>query len=138
MSVSDEISLNFNSNLKFTEFSVIVLNFLKSILNIPENDSFEIEISLREAINNAILHGNKSEWNRRVYLNFSWKRDFLKIVVTDENDQPLDLDSLAKRKENKDLLAFSGRGILLMKNYMDSVKFEKDHKGTSVVLEKSF
>ena len=138
MSVSDEISMNFNSYLKFTEFSVIVLNFLKNILNISENDSFEIEISLREAINNAILHGNKAEWDRRVYLHFSWKRDFMRIVITDENDQPLDLDSLAERKESNDLLAFSGRGILLMKNYMDRVKFEKDRKGTSVILEKSF
>ena len=58
MPAANRILMEFNSNLKFTEFSVIVLNFLKNILNIEENDSFEIEISLREAVNNAIIPGN--------------------------------------------------------------------------------
>lgn len=136
MSVLNEISMNFNSNLKFTEFSVIVLSFLKNILCISENDSFEIEISLREAINNAILHGNKSTWGKRVYLLFLWRKDFLRVEITDENESPVDVKILENREENRDILAYSGRGILLMKNYMDKVKFKINLTGMTVILEK--
>lgn len=137
MPAANQILMEFNSNLKFTEFSIIVLNFLKNILNIEENDSFEIEISLREAVNNAIIHGNNSRIDKRVYLLFHWEKRYLRIEVTDENEDKFSVENLEKKDDEKSLLAYSGRGILLMKNYMDSVKFENCSPGTRVILEKS-
>ncbi len=116
----------------------MVLNFLKNNLSIPENEAFEIEISLREGVNNAILHGNNSDSAKMVNIIFSWKKNFIRICISDENDSFVDIDSLGNRKESENLLSFSGRGILLMKNYMDSVMFKKNPKGITVIMEKSF
>ena len=132
-----KISTDFVSNLKFTEFTVFILNFLKNILNISDDDMFKIEISLREVINNAIIHGNKSDPNKRVFLDFEWKNRILKLTITDQNTDKVDFKKMFERIKSKDVLALNGRGILIMRNYMDKVDFSNIETGTRVVLEKA-
>ena len=132
-----KISTNFVSNLKFTEFTVFILNFLKNILEISDDDMFKIEISLREVINNAIIHGNKSNPKKRVFLDFEWKDRKLKLTVTDQNTDIVDFDEINERINSKDVLALNGRGILIMRNYMDRVEFSNINTGTRVILEKA-
>ena len=137
MGKRDKISINFINNLKYTEFTVFILTFLKNILHISDDDMFKIEISLREVINNAIIHGNKSDPAKRVYLDFEWEKDLLILTVTDENESPVDFNMILKKIEERDLLSFNGRGILIMRNYMDNVKFLNINGGTRIVLEKN-
>ena len=132
-----KISTDFVSNLKFTEFTVFILNFLKNILHISDDDMFKIEISLREVINNAIVHGNKSDPNKRVFLDFEWKDRILKLTVTDQNTDKIDFNEIFERIKSKDVLSLNGRGILIMNNYMDKVEFQNIESGTRVILEKT-
>ena len=132
-----KISTDFVSNLKFTEFTVFILTFLKNILHISDDDMFKIEISLREVINNAIIHGNKSDPNKRVFLDFEWKDRILKLTVTDQNTDKVDFNDMFERIKSKDVLSLNGRGILIMNNYMDKVDFSNIESGTRVVLEKA-
>jgi len=132
-----KISTNFVSNLKFTEFTVFILNYLKNILKISDDDMFKIEISLREVINNAIIHGNKSDPGKRVFLDFEWEDRRLRLTVTDQNAEIVDFDEIARKIESKDVLSLNGRGILIMNNYMDKVDFSNIDTGTRVVLEKT-
>ncbi|MEN8223313.1 MAG: ATP-binding protein [Acidobacteriota bacterium] len=132
-----KISTNFVSNLKFTEFTVFILNFLKNILKISDDDMFKIEISLREVINNAIIHGNKSDPKKRVFLDFEWENRRLKLTVTDQNTEIIDFNEINTRINSKDVLSLNGRGILIMKSYMDKVDFSNIDTGTRVVLEKA-
>lgn len=132
-----KISTNFISNLKFTEFTVFILNFLKNILKISDDDMFKIEISLREVINNAIIHGNKSDPTKRVFLDFEWENRKLKLTVTDQNTETVNFDKIDKVIASKDVLSLNGRGILIMRNYMDRVDFSNIETGTRVVLEKA-
>ena len=131
-----KISTNFVSNLKFTEFTVFILNFLKNILKISDDDMFKIEISLREVINNAIIHGNKSNPKKRVFLDFEWENRKLKLTVIDQNTERVDFSEINERINSKDVLSLNGRGILIMNNYMDRVDFSNIESGTRVVLEK--
>ena len=137
MTAGDKISIDFISNLKFTEFTVFILNFLKNILDISDDDMFKIEISLREVINNAIIHGNKRDPEKRVYLDFEWNDRKLVLTVTDENEEIVDFENISEKMNERDVLSFSGRGILIMKNYMDKVSFSNVRTGTKVVLEKA-
>jgi serine/threonine-protein kinase RsbW len=136
MGKRDKISIDFVSNLKYTEFTVFILTFLKNILNISDDNMFKIEISLREVINNAVIHGNRSDPGKRVYLDFEWEKNLIVLTVTDENEAPVDFDDILKKIEKRDLLSFNGRGILIMRNYMDNVKFSNIKGGTRIVLEK--
>ena len=132
------IFLDFSSSLKYTEFCVIILGFLKNILNIGEDDFFKIEISLREVINNAILHGNKSDLKKKVHVKFMWSRSVLGISIRDESRKYIDFEEITKKIENNDILTCNGRGILIMKNYMDKVEFRPSGKGSEIFMEKKF
>jgi serine/threonine-protein kinase RsbW len=131
-----EISLDFVSDLKFTEFSVLVFSYIKNLLHIQDDDFFKVEISLREVINNAILHGNKSDLSKRVYVTFMWSKSRLRLRVKDENPEKVNFKKVDKNLEANDLLSFNGRGIMIMKSYMDKVKFIPSDSGTEIIMEK--
>jgi serine/threonine-protein kinase RsbW len=132
----NKISLDFISDIKFTEFCVLVFGYIKNILPIREDDFFKVEISLREVINNAILHGNKSDKTKRVHVTFRWSKSRLFIRIRDENPEKVDFKAINKQLENNDVLAFNGRGILIMKSYMDKVEFMPSQRGTEIMMEK--
>jgi len=133
---TNTITLDFASNLKYTEFCILVFSFLKNVLNLEDDNFFRIEISLREVINNAILHGNKSDPKKSVHVIFEWTKSVLRMKIKDENDEKVDFDAINKKLEENDLLSFNGRGIMIMKSYMDKVKFFPSEQGTEIVMEK--
>lgn len=133
----DQISLDFVSDLKFTEFCVLVFSYLRNDLNLLDDDFFKIEISLREVINNAIIHGNKSDITKRVFVRFSWSKSFIRLSVKDESRKKVDFSEIDQRLEKNDLLAFNGRGILIMRSYMDKVRFIPSDSGTEIIMEKT-
>jgi serine/threonine-protein kinase RsbW len=132
----NQIALEFISDLKFTEFCVLVFSYIKNVSNIGDDNFFKVEISLREVINNAILHGNKSDPHKKVYVKFKWNKKRLSLVVRDENPEKIDFKEINKRLQENDPLAFHGRGIMIMKSYMDKVKFLPSDHGTEIVMEK--
>lgn len=132
----NQISLDFISDLKFTEFCALVFSYIKALLNLKDDEYFQIEISLREVINNAILHGNKGDLSRRVYVCMRWNKTHLTIQIKDENTEKVDFEKVNERLAQNDLLSHNGRGLLIMKSYMDSVEFFPSEKGTEIVMVK--
>lgn len=132
----NHVSLEFISDLKFTAFCVLVLGYLKNFMNIDEDDFFKIEMALREVINNAVLHGNKSDQRKKVYVTFIWKKDILRISVRDENPEKVNFDEINEKIKNNDILSFNGRGLLIMQSYMDRVEFKSSNQGSEIVMEK--
>lgn len=132
----DTVNLNFSSNLKYTEFSVLVMEYLGNLLQISDERFFQIEIALREVINNAIVHGNRSDPEKRVNVSFSWNSEYLRIRIRDENPEDVDFERLVREAEQKDVLSPSGRGMLLMQSYMDSLRFESTTEGSVITMEK--
>ena len=131
----NRVNLEFPSEIIYTDFCIIVLNHLKDILKIDEDTFFKIEISLREAVNNAIVHGNKKDTNKKVKVEYNWNKEKIRIKVKDESNKELNFEEIEKKLEENDVLSFSGRGILIMRSYMDRVDFKYD-KGTEILLEK--
>ena len=130
------ISLDFISDLKFTEFCVMVAGYLKNMLNIREDEFFKIEIALREVLNNAIIHGNKMDKRKRVHVTFRWTKARVYMTVRDENHELVDFNAINKKLRDNDLLSFNGRGILIMKSYMDKVEFRSTLHGSEIIMEK--
>lgn len=130
------IFMAFKSNIKYVELSVLVLAFIKKILTIGDDEFFKIEISLREAINNAIIHGNENNLNKLVYIEFVWEKSFLRMRVRDEGEHEISLEQIEKKISSCSLLSANGRGIMIIKNYMDKFEFHCLAKGSEVVMEK--
>ena len=89
-------------------------------------------MALREAVANAIKHGNRQDPNKRVFLSFGGEGDELEVVVADEGEgfDPVRIaDPLAPENQMKT----SGRGIFYMKTFMDDVSFSKGENGGTVL-----
>lgn len=132
----NRISIAFKSDLKYTELSVLVLGFIKKLLSIDDEVFFKIEISLREAVNNAIVHGNGRDVDKLVHMEFVWEKSFVRIRVRDENSRKVDLQEVEDKINSCSILSFNGRGIMIIKSYMDSFSFRCLPGGSEVLMEK--
>ena len=132
----NRIAIAFKSDLKYTELSVLVLGFIRKLLDIADEIFFKIEISLREATNNAIVHGNGRDLNKLVHMEFVWDRSFLRIHVRDENSRMVNLQEVEDKIHNCHLLSFNGRGIMIIRSHMDRFEFHCRPGGSEVVMEK--
>jgi serine/threonine-protein kinase RsbW len=133
----NHIVIAFKSDLKYTELSVLVLGFIKKLLDIADEVFFKIEISLREAVNNAIVHGNGRDLDKLVHMEFVWEKSFLRIHVRDENNRQVDLQEVEDKIHNCHLLSFNGRGIMIIRSYMDHFEFHCRPGGSEVIMEKT-
>lgn len=86
-------------------------------------------IALTEAANNAIMHGNQYDADKKVIINFDFAEPVLKIRVSDEG-RGFDYGSLPDPTEPEYIDKPCGRGVFLIKRLADNVDFDKD--GSSV------
>ena len=86
-------------------------------------------IALTEAVNNAILHGNKSDNNKRVEVSVELTDDCVEFCVKDQGNG-FDYENLPDPTAPENIEKENGRGIFLMKSLSDEVVFEE---GGSIV-----
>ncbi|MCU0275543.1 MAG: ATP-binding protein [Acidobacteria bacterium] len=132
----NRIAISFRSDLKYSELGVLVLGFIRKLLDIDDEVFFKIEISLREAANNAIVHGNGRDPNKRVHVDFDWNPSLLRLRVRDENNRQVRLQDVEDKIHNCQLLSYNGRGIMIMRSYMDRFEFHCRPGGSEVLMEK--
>jgi serine/threonine-protein kinase RsbW len=88
-------------------------------------EEFDTELALREALNNAVVHGNQEDPETKVHIRCRCQPGKeLFIVVTDQG-KGFDFKKVAGNGMEKDPDSEHGRGIQLMKAYMDDVHFER-------------
>jgi serine/threonine-protein kinase RsbW len=94
-----------------------------------------VELALREALNNAVVHGNRLDPGKlvQVYCRCELGKE-LSLVVRDQGIG-FDPDAVPSPLAFENLHAEQGRGILLMKSQMDAVSFERG--GTEVHMRKT-
>lgn len=85
-----------------------------------ERQCGEIGLAVREAVINAVLHGNRCDLNKKVVLTAEIQGSGLVICVRDEGEG-FDPDRLADPLVPDNLLHESGRGFFLVKTCMDDV-----------------
>jgi serine/threonine-protein kinase RsbW len=100
---------------------------------VSEGES-EVEIALREALANAIIHGNHENPQKRVHVRCRCKSDEVSNAVKDEG-RGFDVHKIADPTAPENTGSVHGRGIYLMKALMDEVRFEEG--GVVVHMRKS-
>ncbi len=97
-------------------------------------EEFDIELALREALENAVVHGNRENPKTKVHIRCRCQPGKeISIVVTDQGTG-FDFEKIVGKGITLDPAAEHGRGIQLMKAYMDDVVFER--RGSEVHLRK--
>ena len=105
--------------------------------DLPEETRHWILMALREALANAIKHGNAQDRAKRVHLDMDVVDDTLKMTIRDEGSG-FDPSQVADPLAPENRMKTSGRGIFYMKTFMDEVRFRPvDGGGMEIVLKKN-
>ncbi|MGA2888428.1 MAG: ATP-binding protein [Terracidiphilus sp.] len=102
---------------------------------LDEDERFHVTMAAREAAVNAVLHGNEYSPAKQITVSFENTGSALVITVADQG-KGLDPDSLPDPLAPENLLRGSGRGIFLIRSFMDEVHFRQLHPGTELTLIK--
>ncbi len=86
---------------------------------------FEVETALREALANAIIHGAKGDPSQKIQFCVSCDEDRGLLIVVKDPGPGFDLRRIPTPIDGEELFATHGRGIYLINQLMDEVKFEK-------------
>jgi serine/threonine-protein kinase RsbW len=89
-------------------------------------------MAVREAVTNAVLHGNRQDESKTVEMEFAGSASELVITVRDYG-AGFDPDSVPDPTAAQNLLKTSGRGILFMRNFMDEVEWARAPGGGTLV-----
>jgi serine/threonine-protein kinase RsbW len=124
------------SDLKNVEVAEEVTRRVSSTAGFDEDDQHRIDMAVHESVINAIWHGNKNDPSKHIWLRFEIFQDRLEIRVRDQGNG-YDLSQLPDPLSQENLLNVSGRGIFLIRTFMDDFRVEsRAGQGTEVVLVK--
>lgn len=100
-----------------------------------EDEQFRITMAVREAAVNAVLHGNDYDPAKKITVSFENNGRSLVVTVADQG-KGLNPAALPDPLAPENLLRGSGRGIFLIRSFMDEVHFRQLHPGTELTLVK--
>jgi serine/threonine-protein kinase RsbW len=100
-----------------------------------EDECGRISMAVREATVNAVLHGNHYDPAKRVTVSFEVTPSALTVAVRDEGSG-LDPASVPDPLAPENLLKQSGRGIFLIRAFMDEIHFRSLSPGTEITMVK--
>lgn len=81
-------------------------------------------VSVTEAVNNAIVHGNKEDKDKKVKIKLKENKKSIRFVVEDEGGG-FDHENLPDPTNPENIEKIKGRGIFLIKNLADKAKFKQ-------------
>jgi serine/threonine-protein kinase RsbW len=102
---------------------------------LDEDERFHVTMAAREAAVNAVLHGNEYDPAKQIAASFENTGTALVIIIADQG-KGLDPETLPDPLAPENLLRGSGRGIFLIRSFMDEVHFRQLHPGTELTLVK--
>lgn len=109
------------------------LQRISTAVKLDEIQTHKVMVSLTEAVNNAILHGNGSDPEKKVFVRCEALPGWLLFIIEDQG-RGFRVEQVKNPLKEENLLRESGRGIFLMRTLMDKVEFEPTPKGTQVRL----
>jgi serine/threonine-protein kinase RsbW len=82
-------------------------------------------IATLEAANNAIIHGNKLDISKEVYIGMEIEKNFIKLIVKDQGPG-FDYKNIPDPTAPENIENISGRGVFLMSKLSDSIDFSNN------------
>ena len=101
-----------------------------------EDDLHKIAMSVRESMVNAVVHGNRYNAHKKVHVTVSNGPGRLEVRIADQGEG-FELTEVPDPLEEENLLRNSGRGIFLIRSFMDEFQIRQlEPSGTEVTLVK--
>jgi serine/threonine-protein kinase RsbW len=101
--------------------------------NFDQEDIFAVHLALEEAFVNAVKHGNRMDAGKTVAVDYSVDADKVEICITDEG-LGFDPAKVPDPRCGENIYKTSGRGLLLIRSYMDLAEYNE--RGNSLHMVK--
>lgn len=124
-----EVESDPNNLITVEEF----VNYFAKDLGLNDDQLSVLLLAVTEATTNAIIHANKCDLSKLVSIHAHIEDSKLIVKVKDEGTG-FDPSTVPDPTEPENLLKDSGRGVYLMKVYMDEVKYNMTPTGTETIL----
>lgn len=130
--VKEKTEIKLPSRLETIDEAVTTAAKVATESGLPDEALFGIDLAVREAVANAVKHGNKFDATKQVKITFEKSPQELVITIEDEG-AGFELSAVPDPTNAENLLKESGRGILFMQNFMDEVVWEHAPTGGTIV-----
>ena len=128
----ETIELTLPSRLKAIDKAATAVAELVTRSGIAEDAAFGIDMAVREALANAVIHGNKLDETKFVAINVKSSLDSIEVSVHDQG-QGFDPESIPDPTKEENVLKSSGRGIFFMRTFFDEVDWSMSPQGGTTV-----
>lgn len=126
MSKPDAKKLVLESKFEEMERLEPFIDELKQWAGLDDEDSSRIMLTLSEAVNNAIVHGNKENPDKKVTVISSFDPDSKTLTISVEDEgEGFNPKSIPDPLKEENLLNEGGRGVYLIEQYADDLQFSK-------------
>ncbi len=132
---SERVRLEFTSAIELLDLVQVVSDHVGRALGFDDEALHWIGVAVRESVINAIRHGNRSDARKRVVVEFETQPGDAPAFVVSVRDQGEGFDPsvLANPLDPENLLKPSGRGIFLIRAFMDDVQLCRGAQGGTEV-----
>ncbi|MSO29724.1 MAG: ATP-binding protein [Acidobacteria bacterium] len=131
MTRGNPVRLDFHSSLDMLDFVQVVSDHIGRMSGLDEDALHWVGVAVRESVINAIKHGNGYDASKRVHVEFTpldGSAQGVAIRIRDEGCG-FDPDTLPDPLAPENILKSSGRGIFLIRNFMDEVVLQRAPQG---------
>jgi serine/threonine-protein kinase RsbW len=126
------VRLEFTSAFEMLDFVHVVSDHVAQSVGFDEDSRHWVCVAIRESVINAIKHGNRNDTSKHVFVEFETASDVeepkLLIRVRDEGEG-FDPEAIADPLAPENLLKSGGRGIFLIRSFMDDVTVQRAPEG---------
>lgn len=134
-SATDRVHLVLDSTLASVDEAESAAESFAERNGFDEDTRGSIAMAVREAVVNAVLHGNAYSRDKLVDVSLEMQRDDLLVKISDQG-AGVNADLLPDPLSPENILRGSGRGIFLIRAFMDEVNFRQLNPGTELTLIK--
>ena len=132
MTCGHSVHLEFHSTLDMLDVVELVSDHIGRMAGLDDEAIHSVGVAVRESVINAIKHGNESDRRKRVHVHFATLGDGelpgLAIRVRDEG-AGFDPSGLPDCVAPENILKASGRGIFLIRSFMDELVLQRAPQG---------
>jgi len=134
--VPETVERSLDSTLESVDSAEELATKMAERAGLEDEDLMKIGMAVRESMVNAVVHGNRYNANKKVRFSVAHTTDRFTIRIADEGEG-FDVESLPDPLAPENLLRTSGRGIFLIRSFMDEFDIRRgDTGGMEVTLVK--
>lgn len=110
-----------------------VIDEIKTTLEFKEDVYGNVMVAVTEAVNNAVFHGNQSDPNKKVFVDFEIINTYRLVVKVKDEGIGFDPKELPDPTAPENIANIGGRGVFLMSQLSDELNFHDDGRISEMI-----